>query len=171
VPVWVAEYDARTPVQRTATFRDRYRLCQTYTTPDQKRLTCWPDAATLLTIPGQSAGASAHPLVVCWEYDRSTETLSQFARKLPGYREFLTRGDWKTLFPQALQPTVRVFVVTPSPERLTNLASTIRPLPGSEAFRFAVVTDLAPASFFTAALWRTVQGEARPILRASPPAA
>lgn len=166
-PQWIAEYDTRPGVGLKATLPERFVLCQSYPTPDGRKVTCWPDAAALLSIPGQQAGAPPvwHPLVLLFEVDRSTETLKQFARKLPGYQQLLTRGDWRKFWPGVQNPTVRVFVVVPSDERLQNIAAAISNLPGSEFFRLATAASLTPEQFFTAPLFRTVSGDARPILR------
>jgi Replication-relaxation len=172
-PAWIAEYDAVPGVGPNVPLSERFILCQMYRGADGTRHTCWPDAACLLSIPGRAIGAlpEPHALILLWEFDRSTETLKQVARKLPGYREFLARGDWRRAFPGAVQPTVRVFVVTPSAARLRHIADALRGHPGSEAVRLAVLGDLTPERFFTAPLFRTVVGDARPILRTALPAA
>jgi Replication-relaxation len=172
-PQWIAEYDAVPGVGPSVPLSERFVLCQRYRMADGTTHTCWPDAACLLAIPGHAIGATpeTHALIVLWKFDRSTETLTQVARKLPGYREFLARGDWRRPFPSALHPTVRVFVVTLSAERLEHIAAALRGQPGSESVRLAVVGDLTPERFFTAPLFRTVAGDARPILRPSSSAA
>src|SRR5262245_3237776 len=50
-------------------------------------------------------------------------------------------------------------------------AEALRGQPGSEPVRLAVLGDLTPERFFTAPLFYTVAGDARPILRAPPAAA
>ena len=170
-PCWIGEYETRSSATIRSPLSERFVLCQTYSL-DDGRFTCWPDAAALVSIPvaGGPTGAT-HPLVLLFEYDRSTETLKQVAGKVPGYEQFLTRGDWRNLWPELVKPTVRVFFLTRSDERIHNIVAAIRELPGADAFRFAVFQRLQPGSFFSDAVWQTCQGDSRAILKPTADAA
>ena len=166
-PCWIGEYESRSGVPIRSPLSERIVLCQTYAL-DEGRLTCWPDAAALVSIPVAGGIGATHPLVLLFEYDRSTETLKQVASKVPGYEQFLTRGDWRNLWPELVKPTVRVFFLTRSEERIHNIVAAIREMPGADAFRFAVFQRLKPSSFFSDAVWQTCRGDHRTIIK--PPA-
>ncbi len=163
-PRWILEHDARSGNGAGATFAERFVLYETFET-DTGTISCRPDASCLLTIA--SASGTAHPIVIYWEFDRSSESLKQFSRKLPGYHALLSANSVAVHWPTAHEPIVCVFVVTPSKERRDHLAKLLRDRPGSEAFRFATVSDLTADAFFTAPIWYTTAGESRSILRPS----
>ncbi|HEX3151197.1 MAG TPA: replication-relaxation family protein [Gemmataceae bacterium] len=77
-----------------------------------------PDAACVLTVSDVSA-----PLVLLFEVDAGTETVSQLTRKLPGYHAILTRRTfchpWQDLIDQ-LPVGARVLFVFTSEERMHN---------------------------------------------------
>lgn len=162
-PTWIGEYETRPGASIRSPLPERFVLCQTYALPTG-RWTCWPDAAALVSIPAP-ASSEPHPLVLLFEYDRSTETLKQVAGKVPGYEQLVARGDWRRFWPELVKPTVRVFFLTRSEERIRSVAAAIRELPGADAFRFAVFMRLKPATFFTDAVWQTCQGDCRAILK------
>lgn len=170
-PTCIGEYETRPGASIRSPLPERFVLCQSYAHP-AGRWTCWPDAAALVMIPvaGGAVGVS-HPLVMLFEYDCSTETLKQVAGKVPGYEQLLTRGDWRKYWPELVKPTVRVFFLTKSEERISNIVAAIRDLPGADAFRFAVFARLTPATFFTDALWKTCDGKHRAILKPTADAA
>ncbi len=60
-----------------------------YDDPALRLVKARPDAACLLTLPGQSL-----PLSLFWEVDRGTETLTQLCSKLPGYHAWLAGGTF-----------------------------------------------------------------------------
>jgi hypothetical protein len=170
-PVWIGEYDMHPGASIRSPLSDRFVLCHTYTLPNG-RYTCWPDAAALVLIPGLGGSAGVpHPLVMLFEYDRSTETLKQVAGKVPGYEQLLARGDWRTYWPDLVKPTVRVFVLTRSEDRIRTIVAAIHALPGADHFRFAVFQRLKPESFFTDAVWQTCRGDSRTILKPTTDAA
>ena len=163
-PNWILEHDTNPGVGIGASLAERFILFETFAT-DDGTISCRPDASCWLQFP--DTRMTAHHLVVYWEFDRSTEPLKQFARKIPGYHALLTANSVAVHWPKATQPTVCVFVVTPSPQRRDNLALLVRNRPGAEAFRFVQLGDLSAASFFNAPVWHTATGEARSILRAN----
>lgn len=162
-PNWIGEYDPM-PGQRpgpNAKLSERYRLCHQY--PQQgTSVTCWPDAAALVGVPGDQSG-QVHRLLMLWEYDRSTERLAQVKAKLPGYRLLTGRQDDRRLF-EVESVTTRAFFVVKSAERRESIAAAIKDEAGSEFVRLAVVSDLTPAALFREPVWFTSRGDARAIL-------
>ncbi len=165
-PEWIHEYTPRqrVAVSTNAKFHERFLLCHHYTEPDGTSASCWPDAACLIRIRNAEKNKE-YPLIILWEYDRSTESLKQFRdSKLPGYHQLLQRGDAQRLFPHADRPTVRVFVVTQSEERRQNLAKDIHDQAASAVFRLTTAGSLTAQSFFKEPIWFNVNGEALAIL-------
>lgn len=165
MPQWIDEYapDPEGPREPGAKLSQRFLLCQSYPQKDGKPVTCWPDATSLVYIPGATATSPPIPLVILWEYDRSTETLNQVKGKIPGYRFFLSRGDVRRLWPTVADPVVRVFFVTQSDERRQHVAEAIRDVDGSAAFRLATYSTLTPATFFLMPVWFDANGGAKTI--------
>lgn len=168
-PQWILEQDTQPGVPSTSPLSKRFILYETFPAADGKQISCRPDASSLVNIPKQSSQAPTwEALIGYWEYDRSTELLRQVARKVPGYHELITKESFKKHWPDKAQPTIRVFFVAQSEQRLQNVAATIRDQPGAAYFRLTTTTELTPANFFTSPIWRTVQGDRRAILRNSP---
>lgn len=169
-PRWIGEYDTVPGIGLDAKHHERFVLCEKFTTEDGAKATCWADASCHLQIPGNSSGSQQtwHHLLVYWEHDRSTEMLKQVARKMPGYAALLAAEVYRKHWPELPRPTVRVFFVVPSRDRLENIARTIRTMPGSEFVRLAAVGDIIPRGFFTEPVWHTTTCDARPILRNLP---
>lgn len=166
-PHWISEYDTVPGIPLEAKLTERFILCEKLPTQDGRLVSCWPDASCHLRISHPSGTGEVH-LLLYWEYDRSTETLDQVAKKVPGYSALLSSGAYQKHWPNLASPAVRVFFVTQSEERLRNVGKAIRELRGADAFRLAIVDDLTPQRFFTDPIWKTVAGEARPILRTPP---
>ena len=166
-PRWIGEYDMVPGVHIEATFAERFIICEKLPTLEGGTASCWPDASCCLRIPHPSGQGEA-VLLVYWEYDRSTETLTQVAGKIPGYHALLTSATYQKHWPDAERPAVRVFFVVPSEERLRNICEAIKNLQGAEHVRLAVANDIRPQHLLTAPIWKTVTGEARPILRTPP---
>ncbi len=163
-PQWIGEYDPR-PGPRppvNAKLSKRFRLCHQYEI-NGAEVTCWPDAASLISVPGND-GTAFHRLLVLWEYDRSTERTGQVQGKMPGYQLLLARQDDRRLFENADAAVSRVFVVTQSVERRKNLADAIRAQTASPAVRLATLADLSPKHLFRSRIWFTAAGEAKSII-------
>lgn len=126
-----------------------------------RNVTCWPDASCLLSIPLQDG--TIHPLILDWEYDRSTMQLSDIAAKMPGFEMKYTTGSYARHWPQASNPTIRILFVVPSIKRLRHLAQEIKKSPAAKLVRVTTVADLSPATFFSA-IWRTADEEHRPMV-------
>lgn len=163
-PQWINEYDTVRGVSPEAKLSERFVLCEKLTTSEGHTVSCWPDASCLLRIPNPSSNGTTN-LIIYWEYDRSTETLSQVAGKIPGYHVLLANLGHQKHWPKADGLAVRVFFVLQSLERLRNVGETIATIPGAEYVRLALLHEIAPQRFFTDPIWKTTVGEARPILR------
>jgi hypothetical protein len=161
-PRWIHEYDTVPQPKPTAPADERFVLYQRFPLPDGRKATCWPDASCLLMVP--LGGGSAHPLIIYWEFDRSTERLAQVEAKLLGYQPLLARQVYRRHWPMDADPTVRVFFVCPSQARVGNIAGAIAGMAGAEAVRFATMDTLVPQRVLAEPIWQTVQGARLPIL-------
>ena len=161
-PIWIQEYDTTPNPQPKTPAADRFVLYEKFPLADGRKATCWPDASSLLTIPLPNGGT--HPLIVYWEYDRSTERLTQVAGKMYGYHPLLVTQTYRKHWPQAINPTVRVFFVCQSQERCRNIADVIAKMPGAESVRFTTIAELKPQRLLSDPIWRTVGGKLLQIL-------
>lgn len=159
-PAWLLEYDMVPTAPPQAAFAERFVICHEFSLGKGKKVACWPDAACTLTIPRNE---QSWELGIFFEYDRSTETLSQVAEKLAGYQALLTQRAYKQYWPNVAG--VRIFFVVQSDARRQNIAAAIRQHPASEVIRIAVVEDaLNPSGVLAAPIWVSVSGEKRSIL-------
>ena len=163
-PEWFLEYDTRPAVRPGAPLTERFVLYEEFPTADGKSVSCRPDASTWLQIP--AAGTAFHHLLLYWEYDRSTEVLKQVTAKVEPYRLLLETESYRRHWPDVPAPTVRVFFVAQSNERLENVMGAMRDRPGAESFRFTTVQDMTPDRLLTEPIWQTIAGERRAILKA-----
>ena len=161
-PEWILEYDPIPSAALTAPLSERFILRHDFPVAAGK-VTCWPDAACLLSIPHKGQPLE---LAILWEYDRSTEGHLQLADKMPGYESFLSTKAYQRLWPNARG--VRIFFVVQSKQRLRNVIETIRESKAAQLVRLAVVSDLTPKRLLTDRIWWTVKGELRAILGVNP---
>lgn len=137
-PVWILEQD---PIdgapqdQPKLPIAQRFVLAEDFESPGGELIRCRPDAASLLRLPHADTADKPLELVSYWEIDRSTETHGQFlAEKLAPYfalvqsRRYM--AHWRDRL-QTAEPTVRIFFVFKSEERLQNIASRIVAEPGA----------------------------------------
>lgn len=170
-PEWILEYDPQPNATVNSPMSQRFILCHQFPQSNGKTLSCWPDAASMLTIPQRE---KQWRLAVFWEYDRSTETHAQLNGsktshsgngKMDGYEALLGAKaylqHWRDV------QGVRVFFVVPSERRLQNIIKTFKGKPAAEYVRLAVEKDVTPETALTAPIWRTMNGEKRPILSSS----
>lgn len=162
-PQWILEQDTNPDASPGAPFTERFVLYELFKNANQHVISCRPDASTWLRIPTHSAQNPSEwlDLLIYWEFDRATETLARITRKIEGYRLLLQTETYRKHWPAAHAPTVRVFFVVPSQERLRNIAAAIRKCPGSEMIRLAVVSAPTPAHLLTKPIWETATGEKR----------
>ena len=93
-PAWIREYDTyldlaqkmeqrkKNKEKKSLPASERFVLYERFTVPDNRTVTCWPDASCLLQVP--LADGTLHPLIVYWEYDRSTMSIADVADKMNG---------------------------------------------------------------------------------------
>jgi hypothetical protein len=161
-PAWILEQDTNPNVAPDAPFSERFVLYELFRPTETSSVSCRPDASTLLRIPA-AAASSWLELIVYWEFDRATETLAKVAHKLESYRLLLQTGRYREHWPNATNATVRLFFVTPSPERLRHIASTLRQHAASDIVRLTTLSALDPSRLLTEPIWETVTGESRRI--------
>lgn len=135
-PVWILEQD---PIegapqdQAKLPIAQRFVLAEDFEAPGGELIRCRPDAASLLRLP--QAADTPLELVSYWEIDRSTETHGQFlAEKLAPYFALVQSRRYMAHWRDRLQtatPTVRIFFVFKSEERLQNIAGRIAAEPGA----------------------------------------
>jgi len=167
VPTWHLEYDARPGVkpQEHLTLAQRFLLCHQYPQPDGSRLTVWPDAATMLELPGKSG--TSHRVGLACEIDRSTERHAQILGKLLGYRHWLEQRSYRDIYPHE-NLLLRIFLIVPSEPRLANLSKLLLDLTKDHPalvsiIRLAILSDLTSDTILTHPHWRTPTGDRRPI--------
>lgn len=196
-PKWLLEHDRRPDAPRDVPEPQQYIIATDYlplpTSPTQPieiygppryddpsliLVKARPDAASLLTIPGQSS-----PLAFVWEIDNATETHHQLLSKLPGLHALLTRHEYR-YWPESLDVSLlaRVMFLFTSAERLKNVLERLRADPTvlwrrstqykpndadrqralkflEEHFRFALLADLSRPNLLEQSVWRTVCGQ------------
>ena len=165
-PEWIMEQDRRTDAQPNDP-PSRQRVLYHEFSAANKKFTCQPDAACLLKIPRDvnRPAAGTTPLLIYWEVDRSTERTAQVVNKCPGYTALLERRDYRRYWPEAEQSPVRVFWVCRSRQRIESLSTALRDKPIAKSFRLTTADDLKPEAAITSPIWRTIDGDAREILR------
>ena len=109
--------------------------------------------------------ANTSELLVYWEIDRSTESRAQILEKIPGYTLLLDRKPYRRYWPQLVNPTVRVFWVCQSDERIAALCEKLRDVPVARCFRFTTVAELTPELALCAPMWQLVDRSRREIMR------
>ena len=162
-PQWILEQDTNPAASPEAPFTERFVLYELFRAAGKSPVSCRPDASTWLRIP-TAASQPQSPwldLLIYWEFDRATETLSRVAHKLDGYDQLLKTHTYRKHWPAVSHPTVRVFFVVPSQDRLRNVATAIRDRSGSDAVRLTTASALEPTRLLTELVWHTVNGEQR----------
>ena len=164
-PEWIMEQDTDSKVPTDAPLSKRLVLYHTYPN-GRNKVTCRPDAASLLRIP-KADGEGTVPLLGYWEIDRSTESLTQIRGKLPGYTAFFKHQSYLKHWPNLRSPAVRTFFICQTEQRMRNIIEAVRGRPVADFLRFAIQRDLDPQRLLTEPIWHTVAGEQRPIIRAT----
>jgi hypothetical protein len=168
-PEWLLEQDLYPNAPDTASFDKRFVLYEVFTvqdgTPAGTTLSLRPDASCHLRVPGLG-GTPAHVnLLSYFEYDRSTVSLTALQRRLPAYQALVTTETYAKHWPLADKPTVRLFFVVRTQERLTNIATALKEIPGAALVRLTTVAELRPDTFLRAPIWQTVTGQRLTIVR------
>ena len=166
-PVWIMEHD-RCP---TAVAPDKPLLHQRWLyhafSVDNKTITCLPDAVSLLRIPRDPRRPTTNTsdLVAYWEIDCSTERRTQIVNRLPGYAALVEHQGYRRYWPQLHGPSVRVFWVCRSSERVTALCERVKDAPVAKVFRFTTADELTAEAALLRPIWRDVGGTRREIVR------
>jgi hypothetical protein len=88
------------------------------------------------------------------EYDRGTETLGRFERKIRAYVDLATSGKFERTFARRF---FRTIVITDSPGRLTSLSQTTSTIT-DRIFRFTTLAELVRDGPFVS-IWRRPGGQ------------
>ena len=164
-PVWIMEQD-RDPTATERPLLQQRHLYHAFA-GEKKTITCQPDAACVLRIPrnAMQPRANTSELLVYWEIDRSTESRAQILGKMPGYTLLLDRKPYRRYWPQLGNPTIRVFWVCQSDERIAALCEKLRDVPVARCFRFTTAAELTPERALGAPVWQLVDRSRREIMR------
>jgi len=158
-PLWINEWATIPGSKRGDSFARRFVLYESFDAGPEKSLSCRPDAACRIDYRGAN-------LVAYWERDRSTETITQFVRKVPGYAALHRTKRYGQHFPGADRSVVRVYVVGESQQRIDNIRDALHDREGAELFRFACANALTPEHLLSASnVWQNAGGEFAPLLR------
>ena len=170
-PLWIMEQD-RDPAASGRPLSQQRFLYHAFSS-EQKTITCQPDAACVLRIPRNpiQPRTNTSDLLVYWERDRSTESRAQILEKIPGYTLLLDRRPYHRYWPQLGNPTIRVFWVCQSEQRIAALCEKLRDVPVARCFRFTTAAELTPDQALSAPVWQTVERSRREIMRLPSPKA
>lgn len=179
-PAWIHEHDTYPDLllrldqarkeKKPLPAAERFILVERFPLLDGRAATFRPDASCLLHVPRPDG--TTHPLILYWEYDRSTIQLSEIAGKMFGIEAMLRNDAFAGHWPQA-GSDVRIFFVVPSEARLKNIAAAIKTFEAAKLVRLTTVSELKAEHFFhkvpdatgnLQGIWRTVDAEARPIV-------
>lgn len=177
-PKWILEQDMRAGVRPDASRIERFILYEDFE-QNGETIQLRPDASTWFRFPAQSGNGKLAwaDLLVWWEIDRSTEVLSRMIAKVTCFNILLRQNEphdpsrrlYRRHWPQVDNPTLRVFFVCPSVQRIQAIAGAIRNVPGAEYVRLATLESVTPERFFADAIWYDVNGERKAIIpRTSP---
>lgn len=158
-PTWINEWATTPGSKRGDSFAQRFVLYETFDTANGQTLSCRPDGACRIDYRGVN-------LLAYWERDRSTETIAQVARKVPGFAALAQSRNFEQHFPGVTQPVLRVYFVCESDTRIENIRKAIRDQPGADLFRFARADALDPTRLLSGNnVWQNAAGEFAPLLR------
>jgi hypothetical protein len=165
--MWIMEQD-RDPTATDRPLLQQRHLYHAFAI-EQKTITCQPDSACVLRIPRNPAQpyANTSDLLIYWEIDRSTESRAQILEKIPGYTLLLDRKPFRRYWPQLGNPSIRVFWVCGSNERIATLCEKLRDVPVARCFRFTTIAELTPKLALFAPVWQLVDRSRREIMRLS----
>ena len=168
-PVWIMEHDRCPTAAPDKPLLQQRWLFHSFTI-GQQTVTCLPDAVSLLRIPRdpRRPDRDTTDLVAYWEIDFSTERRTQIIDRLPGYAALLEQQGCRRYWPQLDRPTVRVFWVCRSPQRIEALREKLKIAPVAKVFRFTTSDDLIAAKALVKPIWLDAEGHRREILRLTP---
>jgi len=103
--------------------------------------------------------------VAYWEIDCSTERRTQIVERLPGYTALAEQQGYRRYWRQLDRPTVRVFWVCRSAQRIEALCEKLKDAPIAKIFRFTTADELTAANALVRPIWQDASGSRREILR------
>jgi hypothetical protein len=118
-----------------------------------------------------ASGQRSDPLVVYWEIDRSTNAKAREREKTFGYDALIQTKTYSKHWPalDGRNPTVRVFYVCPSIERIDELVAEVRSTHVAQSYRFTTRRDLNEGDPLFTPIWRGIDGKRYAIMRHSTP--
>ncbi len=153
LPIWHFEYDPAPDATASTPLPKRFWLRSEGKDANGTRTVCWPDALCQFSLAKEG---QTWTLAIAWEYDRSTESHTQFQKKLDGYVPWLATRAYQRTEPDAAD--ARIFLVVPTVRRLQELMDSFREHPAARAVRMATVTDFDPQTLLTASVWAPLDG-------------
>jgi hypothetical protein len=87
------------------------------------------------------------------EVDRATEQQSKFRPQVEVYEAYVASGQYQARFSPK---SMRVLIVTTTPERLQNLKKTVVSAGGDEKYWFTTFAQLTEATVLTAPIWEVL---------------
>jgi hypothetical protein len=165
-PQWIMEQDTRGGGKAMKGHSpNEFQVLRNLYERDGHPVSFRPDASCHLQLPHKGTVAN---LIAYFEVDRSTEGhLQWLERKLPGIEGFL--GDaraWCGHWPTVVDPTIRVFVLCKSRQRIDELIETTKPSSAARHIRFTKF-PLDAATVLSDDVWISCTGELMRIIRAS----
>jgi hypothetical protein len=161
-PAWIMEQDTRDGKASNGRSPSEYLMLNNRYAHDGHTVSFRPDASCHLQMPHSGGLAS---LIIYFEVDRSTEGHGQWERKLLGIESFVNDAKaWLGHWRKVSDPTIRVFVLCKSMERLGNLIETTKPSPAARYIRFTTF-PLDAATVLTGDVWQDCGGELKRIIR------
>lgn len=85
------------------------------------------------------------------EVDRGTEPHHKFAPQVAVYEAYTHSGQYQARFAAR---SLRILVVTSTPQRLKNLKATTRKAGGDRKYQFATLSDISAETVLTAPIWQ-----------------
>ena len=120
-----------------------------------------PDASLVLNLGDRRA----HVLL---EVDRATETSGRWAQRVCAYLAYIASGQYRRCFGTS---SLRILVITTSPERLANLKRATEQAGGQSLFWFTAVSQTSPGSILAEPIWQVAGRKGMyPLVAGSPQA-
>jgi hypothetical protein len=116
----------------------------------QRQVAIIPDAYAVLNLGDRRA----HFLL---EVDRATETSGRWAQRVRAYLAYIASGQYARRFGTT---SLRILVITTSPERLANLKCATERVDGRSLFWFTILDMAKPETILTEPIWQ-VAGQER----------
>lgn len=159
-PRWIMEYDTYADWTPTAKKHEQFLLAETFRV-ENRSLSCRPDAAALLHLPGEPPAKVA----LYFEYDRSTEGEAQITQKLAWYATLFHNRHHLRHWPDAENGIPRFAFICPTVRRIESIIGWGRHHSGIAYCRFAVAKDVTPNSVLRQPIWLDAMRRPRSLFR------